>query len=107
MTLITNENRISLSSVIVMGCTNVSSPIPSDRILPNVTFAAPLPFTSFLNSSRMLFDSSARPPGEPKTVFADAYSPWASMSSSSTSISLSSESARLCPIEAPALNSRS
>ena len=107
VTLITNENRISLSSVIVMGWTNVSSPIPSDRILPNVTLVEPFPFTSLLNSSRMLFESSARPADEPNTVLADAYNPWASMSSSSTSISLSSESARPCPIEVPALNSRS
>ena len=70
MTLITNENRISFSSVIVTGCTNVSLPTLSDRILPYVTFTAPLPFTSFLSSSMMLFVSSARPPGEPKIVFA-------------------------------------
>ena len=42
VTLITNENRISFSSVTVMGCTNVSLPTPSDRILPYVTFAGPL-----------------------------------------------------------------
>ena len=79
VTLITNENRITFSSVIVMGCTNVSLPTPSDRILPYVTFAAPLPFTSFLNSSRMLFVSSARPPDEPKTVLTVAYNPCASV----------------------------